>query len=93
MKPDAPKSKEKHAPAAPDRVAGLSRRAQFMILFFVAAVVAWAWFIGPFRATKEEASPETAALRGRQLHADAPAMGVDADGDSQGDGVSAAAPG
>ncbi|MGO9232857.1 MAG: efflux RND transporter periplasmic adaptor subunit [Methylocella sp.] len=61
MKPDAPKSKEKHAPAAPDRVAGLSRRAQFMILFFVAAVVAWAWLIGPFRATKEEASPETAA--------------------------------
>src|SRR5271157_3402742 len=61
MKPDALKSKEKHAPAAPDRAAGLSRRAQFTILFFIAAVVAWAWLFGPFRAPKEQTPAETAA--------------------------------
>jgi len=52
---------EKPSPTAPGRAFGLSRPAQFAILFIVAAAVAWAWFFGPFRAAKEQAPSENAA--------------------------------
>ena len=61
MNPDAGKAKKIPAPTAPGRSFGMPRRVQFTILIFVAAGVLGLWLIGPFRAAKEETSPDTAA--------------------------------
>ncbi|MGH6794696.1 MAG: efflux RND transporter periplasmic adaptor subunit [Methylocella sp.] len=62
------KVSEINAPATPGRVSGMPRRAQFTILFIIAAVVVGVWLIGPakFRAmiSKKDTSVEKVAPSG-----------------------------
>jgi len=58
---DAMETEEKHAPTASGRVFAAPRRVQFTILFIIAGGVLGIWWIGPFRAAKEQTSSDSAA--------------------------------